>query len=257
MVGPKPIFLPIKPKRIFEEIANQIKELIYSGVFKPDDRLPSERELASQFQVGRMVVREALRVLEQSGLIYVKQGSCGGVFAKKVDTSVMTSSISDMVKIGNVTLSDLTEVRLSIEKIILELVVVRITDEELDLLSKNIEDTANMVAHGIRSLDNNIKFHLLMGKFSKNPLLEVIIESVMNVFVSFLDPLKPNIEYGVNVFNYHKAIYEAIKDKKLPMAAQLLEEHLIDVNKQLPKFKKRDKPKVPVPESKHPKKKDT
>jgi GntR family transcriptional repressor for pyruvate dehydrogenase complex len=54
-----PLFSPLKTKRAFEEIADQIRQLIYSGFFKPGDRLPPERELASQFKSGRMVVREA------------------------------------------------------------------------------------------------------------------------------------------------------------------------------------------------------
>ena len=67
----KSLFVPFKPKRAFEDISDQIRELIYSGVFKPGDKFPPERELAIQFKTGRMAVREALRMLEQSGFIYI------------------------------------------------------------------------------------------------------------------------------------------------------------------------------------------
>ena len=62
------LFKSIKNKRIFETISEQIKELIYSGVLKPGDKLPSERKLSEQFGTGRMVVREALRILEHAGV---------------------------------------------------------------------------------------------------------------------------------------------------------------------------------------------
>src|SRR4030043_1090812 len=105
----KPLFIPLESKRTFEEIADQIRELIYSGTLKPGDRLPSERELAAKFKTGRMVLREALRTLEQSGLIYIKHGSIGGAFIKEIDSSVIKGSISDMLRVGNITLQDLTE----------------------------------------------------------------------------------------------------------------------------------------------------
>ena len=79
------IFDPIPTRRIFEEIADQIRQRIYDGDLKPGDRLPGERDLASQFGVGRMVVREALRTLEEGGLVQIKKGSDGGAFVKEAD----------------------------------------------------------------------------------------------------------------------------------------------------------------------------
>ncbi len=229
----KPLFLALKGKRVFDEIADQIKNLIYSGVFRPGDKLPSQRELASQFNVGHMVVREALRVLEQSGLIYMKQGSQGGGFIKEADTTVMTNSISDRMKIGNVSLKHLTEVRLGIEQLVLELAMQRITDEDLERLRKNIAETDAIVSKGGRSLKLNVEFHLLLGSASKNPLFEMIVESVMNVFDSFLEPMKPDIEYGNEVLASHKAIYAAIKDRNVPAAHEIMEKHLLHVNNRL------------------------
>jgi GntR family transcriptional repressor for pyruvate dehydrogenase complex len=235
------LFTPLKTKRIFEEISDQIRGLIYSGVFKLGDKLPSERELADQFKAGRMVVREAFRTLEQSGLIEIKQGSLGGAFIKNASPKVITRSLWDMVNIGNITLKDLTEARLGIEKIILEFAIVRINNEELDLLWKNIKDTEELAAKGIRVVKNNLNFHLLLARFSKNPLFQMIAESIMNVMESFLLSLRPNKEYGKKVLNYHKEIYEAIREKNLIVAQKKLEDHILNVNRKLPKFKKIDK----------------
>ena len=146
------LFTPLNTKRAFDQISDQIRELIYSGVLKPGDKLPSERELGSQFKSGRMVVREALRTLEQAGLIYIKQGSSGGAFVNHAGTKVITRSISDMIRIGNVSLQDLTETRLGIEKVVLELSINKITKDDLDLLEKNIKDSEEKISKGIRPL---------------------------------------------------------------------------------------------------------
>jgi DNA-binding FadR family transcriptional regulator len=227
------LFIPFKTKRAFEEISDQIRELIYSGIFKPGDKLPPERELASQFKSGRMVVREALRTLEHSGLIYIKQGSLGGTFIKNADTKVITRSISDMIRIGNVTLQELTETRLGIEMVILDFAFNRINRDDLDLLKKNIEDSEEQILKGKRPLDDHLNFHLLLAKSSKNTLFEMIIESIMTVTKSFLLTVKPDAKYLNKVLNYHKEIYKAIKENNLTIAKGKMKEHLLDANRKI------------------------
>lgn len=227
------LFIPFKTKRAFEEISDQIRVLIYSGIFKPGDKLPSERELAGQFKAGRMVVREALRTLEHSGLIYIKQGCFGGAFIKNADTKVITRSISDMIRIGNVTLEELTEARLGIEMVILEFAIMRINNDDLALLKKNIDFSEEQILKGKRPLDEHLNFHLLLAKSSRNTLFETIIESIMTVTKSFLLTVKPDAKYLNRVLNYHIAIYKAIKEKNLAIAKEKMNEHLLDANRKV------------------------
>jgi GntR family transcriptional repressor for pyruvate dehydrogenase complex len=227
------LFKPLKGERkIFQQISDQIRELIFSGILKPGDKLPAEKQLASQFNTGRMVVREALRTLEQSGLVIVKQGSLGGAFVKDPDTAVISRSISDLIKIGNVTLRELIEARLGIEQVILRFAISRISDEVLDLLKKNVEDSEQKFFKGERATEEHIYFHILLAKSTKNLLFEMMIESIMNVTKSFLLSLKPDINYIHNVLTYHKEIYIALRQKNLPMAEQIMEEHILDINKE-------------------------
>jgi GntR family transcriptional repressor for pyruvate dehydrogenase complex len=233
------LFKPLKNgKKIFQQISDQIRELIFSGALKPGDKLPSENQLASQFNTGRMVVREALRTLEQSGLLNVKQGSLGGAFVKDPDTTVITRSISDLIKIGNVALGELTEARLGIEKVILEFALVRMNKEDLNLLKKNIEDSEQKFSRGERATKDHIHFHILLAKSTKNLLFEMIIESIMDVTESFLLLLKPDVKYVNNVLTYHKKIYNALKEKNLHMAEQIMEKHLLDINRKLKELAK-------------------
>jgi GntR family transcriptional regulator, transcriptional repressor for pyruvate dehydrogenase complex len=71
-------FSTAKPVRTYESIIHQIEAAIARGDLRPGQRLPSERDLVAQFGVSRASVREALRVLESSGLLRSRPGDPGG-----------------------------------------------------------------------------------------------------------------------------------------------------------------------------------
>src|SRR5262245_7819270 len=77
------MFTKVRVGRVSEEVVKQVQEAIFSGELKPGDRLPPERELAEQFGLSRMSVRDALRTLESSGLVKIKVGSSGGAFIRE------------------------------------------------------------------------------------------------------------------------------------------------------------------------------
>ncbi|HEY9280152.1 MAG TPA: winged helix-turn-helix domain-containing protein, partial [Eoetvoesiella sp.] len=76
----RPSFSPIRPQRAFEEVCEQIRREVAAGTLRPGDRLPPERELAEQLGVSRTAIREALRSLENAGLVQCQQGMGGGAF---------------------------------------------------------------------------------------------------------------------------------------------------------------------------------
>lgn len=243
MIKKKPLFASIKTRRGFEKVSEQIKELIFSGVFKPGDRLLSERELASQFGVARIVVREALRVLEQSGFILIRQGSEGGAFVKEIGASVVTQSFSDMMRLGKIGFGHLTEARLGIEKITLGFVVVRADEKDLALLKENVQQSENVLLTGKRATEANVSFHVLLAKASKNPLLGMIQESISRIVYTLLQSLKTDVEYSTRVVQYHKDIYRAVCDRNEALAAKLMEEHIQDVTRKLSELSEAEKPK--------------
>ncbi len=223
------LYKPLEPKRAFEAISEQIKNLICSGRLNPGDRLPGERELATLFKTGRMVVRESLRTLEQSGFIYIKSGYKGGAFVKDVGSDVMTGSIADLAKLGRISLEQLTEARIEIESAIIGLAAKRMNDGDFEQLWNNIEYSEQLIAEGRMVRAGNIMFHLILAKGAKNYLLEVIIESIMNVVDLLAHRLKPGIHYSAKILDAHKAIYEALRKKNVESARKLMRDHLVDV----------------------------
>jgi GntR family transcriptional regulator, transcriptional repressor for pyruvate dehydrogenase complex len=233
------LFKPLPAKRAFEEIADQIKDLIYSGTLKPGDRLPSERELAVQFRTGRMAVREALRILEQSGLILIRQGSDGGAFVRDVDPGVASQSVSDAIRRANVSLKDITRVRMALEDLVAELSIERITAEELEELEKSIAETEGLLdectKNGGSVLDPellaemNVDFHILLARATKNLLLEIICESTMNALHSFFAAKAKPIGFFRWHVLQHRAIYDAIKRKDVTEAQALMKRHVVEL----------------------------
>ncbi|MGH2378065.1 MAG: FadR/GntR family transcriptional regulator, partial [Candidatus Limnocylindria bacterium] len=105
------MFTPVRQPRASGEIVVQIERAIFDGELLPGDRLQSERELAEQFSVSRITVRDALRVLEARGLIRVKVGASGGAFVSETNADQVAESISTMVLLKRMSLTELVEAR--------------------------------------------------------------------------------------------------------------------------------------------------
>ena len=108
-------FKAIRPPRVSEEVAEQIKQAILQGHFKAGQKLPPERQLADEFEVSRLCVREALRVLEISGFLVTRQGASGGAFVTDLTLETMSKAFSDLFLVGKFSIPELCEARLLLE----------------------------------------------------------------------------------------------------------------------------------------------
>ena len=98
------LFEPIRKRRAFEQVADKIKELIFSGALKSGDKLPPEVELAQKYNVGRQTIREALRFLEISGFITTQKGGAGGAYIEDSVLQAIGNSFVDATKMKKVTI---------------------------------------------------------------------------------------------------------------------------------------------------------
>lgn len=227
------LFKPVIQKRASDAIAEQIKAMIYSGELAPEDRLPSERDLAFRLQTGRMTVREALRMLEESGFIHIRQGAEGGAFIRKLDGSGMTKTLTDLIKVGNISLQELTEARIAIETVILDSVFGKITDEQLMLLHKNILQCESMLLKREKNdrepLPQLINFHLLLAGFTQNSLLKYFLQSMIDFSTSYIQQYAPVHLSPSEHLNQHKDIFEALTAKDPACCREALKLHLYGV----------------------------
>src|SRR5207244_1653659 len=132
------VFTPVHQARASGEIVSQIERAIFAGELHAGDRLQSERELAEQFGVSRITVRDALRVLEARGLIRVKVGATGGAFVAEANVDRVAESISTMIQLKRMTLSELAEARTVVEAATAELAAQRADAAALSRLAQSV-----------------------------------------------------------------------------------------------------------------------
>ena len=220
-------FEPRPTKRAFEHISEQIRNLIYAGSIRPGERLPSERELAEQFQTGRLAVREAFRVLEEMGLIYIKKGKTGGAYIREFNKSVFSKSLTDAIESAMPSMEDLMEARAGLETLTVGFAIERMTSDYLNALEQNISEASRLINKGISSSEVQINFHILLAKAAGNSTLETLLKSIMNVLQLFLlKGIEPSREHLDKHLNDHKDILKTIQDKKPEKAKRQIVKHI-------------------------------
>ena len=130
------LFKPVKNIRIAEDLTTQIIQNIIKKKLRPGDKLPSERKLAEMCAVSRVTVREALRILENKGLVIIKRGAKGGAFITEVNIGIVEDSLKDFFQFGDVSINNISEARLIMEPMIAEIAAVKRTTKNL----KEIEE---------------------------------------------------------------------------------------------------------------------
>jgi DNA-binding GntR family transcriptional regulator len=139
-------------------------------------------------------------------------------------------------------MENFVDVKIGVEKLAIGSAMARITPDELDLLKKCVQDAEALLEKAacegrLPDLDPwvaaNANFHSILARATKNPLLEMIAESLNTVMGTFLDDLQLVEENFRGHILHHKEIYEAVKNKDLRLAERLLEEHAVWVGRTL------------------------
>lgn len=160
---------------LYEQIANLMEQQILKN-YEDGYRLPSEQQLADQFQVSRTIVREALKLLKERGLIDSKTGS--GAYVTKPDSHNISNVMSRIICMDQINYNDVFDVRIILET---EAAVraARYADElQLSEMEACLEKLKNQELSPEERSSYDFNFHYLIAKASRNPLLAVLTEAV-------------------------------------------------------------------------------
>jgi DNA-binding FadR family transcriptional regulator len=224
-------FEPLRQTRTFEEVCARIREQLESGRLQPGDKLPPERELSAQLGVSRTALREALRSLEIAGIVKLRKGPKGGAFIQSGDPRSMNRVMQDLMRLGAISLDDLTEARLLIQTAIVRLACKRATDEDIAAIGANIESTAETTRRGRHDerLRHVNEFYRLLALSTRNEILTMLVDAVTEILMRFLRAI-PDGSPMRNLIEARRRFYEHFRVRNADLAAAELEKHLTEVH---------------------------
>ena len=163
----------IEPRRLYQQVADQIRELIEGGEFQSGTRLPAERELAQKLGVSRPSLREALIALEIDGSVEIRMGSGVYVLPEPVSRPSRTKSLGESP-------SELMQARSTLEGATILLAASRIDAEALSLLRSNLDEMRADIEAGRKPLDQDRKFHTIIAEQSGNSVLARLVADLFD-----------------------------------------------------------------------------
>jgi GntR family transcriptional repressor for pyruvate dehydrogenase complex len=226
-------FTPLRTKRTFELIVDDLKERIFAGEYRPGDRLPAERALAERLRVGRTSIREAYRALELMGILEIRKGSDGGAYILEPCQRSATEAISDVLRVQNLGLSALAEARIFIEKGVAELAAERAGPDDLARVQVILARASDKIAGGQPTLDESLEFHMALAEACQNPVLATVHASVVTLMRLWLKRLRPTPEASRRELDEHRLLLAAVVQRRPAEASRLMEDHLRDSKERL------------------------
>lgn len=223
-------------KKAYEIVVNKIEQYFVKGKLKAGDQLPSERELANQFNVSRTSVREGLRTLEHNGIIEIKRGQ--GSFIKTTHMSLLTDKLSSTIlQTEDDLVYEMLEFRQALEVESAYLAAQRATSEELKKIKQALEmmgSSKGDVEKGVRA---DLQFHIAIVEATHNT---VFINLSKTLYEYMEDTIRATRRHRLSdpsryedTFKEHKDIYVAIASGDQHQAKQLMKEHIIQIRREL------------------------
>ena len=238
------MFREVKQNRIFQDVVDQIQEAILQGKLKAGSKLPPERELIDTFKTSRGTLREALRVLEQKGLITIKTGVSGGAFVKALSTHQVSESLDLLIQYERVSLRDLAEFREGVEGIVAGLAVERVKSEDIQYLKKLLADAKTHLDEGASGWDNFIhvdnQLHMALAHIAGNPIYESVLQTIYDNIHRYFDQFLPREEVLLRE-NYRdlSEIVKAVENGQAAQAHLLVQNHVYRFNRLMEENAKR------------------
>jgi GntR family transcriptional regulator, transcriptional repressor for pyruvate dehydrogenase complex len=220
--------LHVKRRRLHEEIAESIQEIIIGNQLRPGTRLPSERELAEQLGVSRVTVSQASQVLEQRGLIQRKVG--GGTYVTDRARSAFAESMQRLFVVENCTFDDLIQLRLMLEPEAAAIAASSATPDELAELGRLVDlveatsDTHDIEGH----VAADLAFHTALAEATHNELILGVSLGVQKLMEQFIRVQDQGTTWRCVEDNpyRHRLVYEVLAARDPDRARERMHAHI-------------------------------
>jgi len=225
-------FKIVRPKPIFTQIIEQIKNQILDGTLTPGDQLPSERQFSEMMGVNRHTVREALKVLEYMGVVQSKMGV--GTIINNLGQDILVDRIVYAEQFSpRVFLFELMELRNILEPGIAALAAKRATNEDLATMRQTMEDFEKEFKENKIGTRADERLHVALAAATHNSTLVRLTEPIVSMLSQFREKSLKIKNRRQETFKEHGRIYLAIKNRNPEKARAAMSDHLAMVEQVL------------------------
>lgn len=222
----------IRPKKIYEEVSDDIIERVKSGQFSPGDRLDSVEQLAKNYGVSRSAVREALSGLRMMGLVEMQQGE--GTFITSFDASTFALPAATALIMQREDLKELSAVRLMLEIGTVALAAKHALPENLQQMELALELMKDAQGKGELGERADLDFHLEIARATHNKMLINLVSSVSDITLESMRETRRLLFYSEEgiawLYEDHLRIFNAIKARDADLAEREMQRHLTAVH---------------------------
>jgi GntR family transcriptional repressor for pyruvate dehydrogenase complex len=227
------IFSPVRNSKISDEVYKQLVSLISNGQLKPGEKLPSEREMASDLGISRQSIREALYRAEIMGMVEVRQGE--GSFVLSSVRESLKPPLSVLLEEEAGRIFEFLEVRKLIEGWCAEKAAIAATADDLEEIGRILERMESIIPTDREWEAVDVEFHLSIAAATHNVIAMHLMEALKDSFGSFFRFRKAfsRPEKKDLLWQHHHEIYEAISQRDSSLAKQKIVAHLDFIEKKI------------------------
>lgn len=208
-------------------LCDQIVEKLQESIISEDlynKSLPSEQALCEQFGVSRTIIREALKILAARGLVKSKTG--GGSYVTKPKADDISKLLITIIRMDKISDYDVCQTRLILDVAAARAAAMRIKDEELKELNDQVNSMEENMYNMPLRIDKDVEFHIMLGKFSGNYFLALIVESMTDVLRDFIQKGIESPGGNEDGVYRHRMILDALRARDPDKVEIAVREHI-------------------------------
>lgn len=168
--------------KAYEKVTHYVKERIKTGELRVGDKIPTERELSEKLELSRNSVREALRTMDNMGLIRCRQGS--GNYISGEMQQIIEETLYMMFMLKQISDIDVSQLRRAIDIQAMILAVRNVNEDDIYEIKQLLDRLDVIEVDESAFVDRDI--HLLISKYSKNKLMEIINDTLSTIMEKFI-----------------------------------------------------------------------
>lgn len=212
--------------RAFQRIVDEIRGDIFSRRISQGDRLPNEAELAERFEVSRLAVREALRILELQGLVRVAHGFQGGAFVSDAGVAPVKDALETMLRLEHLERAEIYAARRYLEPPVAALAAGGLDAAAAAALEANLAESGRRLDAGRPAFQTNVEFHAIVAAACGNRILTLMTGAVLELLRT-AEARRPSDEkVNREASRAHATIFRALTDSDAERASSAMEVHL-------------------------------